>query len=90
MFIFLSVFLCVYVSMCLCISLSLFLFLLYVSLLSLTRTHTHTQQMDPEIDSELAQHVLKSHIYRKPGEAEGQALRRDIATTAAIVDEAEV
>lgn len=32
-------------------------------------------KMDPEIDRNLADHVLRSHIYRKPGEADGEAMR---------------
>ena len=47
-------------------------------------------KMDPEIDSRLASHVLKSHLYRKPGESDGQAMRIDTAGDTVIVEPQEV
>ena len=46
-------------------------------------------QMDPEIDAQLSMHVLQSHMYRKPGEADGAALRMETSTDV-IVHEHEV
>lgn len=45
--------------------------------------------MDPEIDSQLSMHVLQSHMYRKPGEPDGAALRME-SSTDVIVPEHEV
>ncbi|EGD72580.1 hypothetical protein PTSG_04316 [Salpingoeca rosetta] len=43
-------------------------------------------KMDPEVDSKLAGHVLKSHLYRRPGESEGEALRMETAGDTVIVE----
>ncbi len=46
--------------------------------------------MDPNIDKQLASHVLRSHIYRKPGEADGEPLRMETSADVVISEDAKV
>jgi DNA replicative helicase MCM subunit Mcm2 (Cdc46/Mcm family) len=47
-------------------------------------------KMDPEVDAELADHVLRSHLYRKSGEMDGESMRVDTNTDVVIAEAAEV
>eukprot|EP00049_Salpingoeca_infusionum_P019107 m.360245 g.360245 ORF g.360245 m.360245 type:complete len:939 (-) comp18941_c0_seq1:97-2913(-) len=40
-------------------------------------------KMDPELDNNLAAHVLQSHLYRRPGEADGEAVH--VETSADVI-----
>ena len=46
--------------------------------------------MDPTIDHELATHVLHSHMYRNPGETDGEALRIDSSADILITETPDV
>lgn len=43
-------------------------------------SHHHPLQMEPDMDSALAEHVLRTHAFRRPGEADGDPML--IATSA--------
>ena len=57
---------------------------------SLTPYLVLTVQMDPTIDHELATHVLHSHMYRNPGETDGEALRIDSSADILITETPDV
>jgi hypothetical protein len=42
--------------------------------------------MDPELDNNLAAHVLRSHVFRRGGEEAGEALRMDTGADVVIAD----
>ena len=46
--------------------------------------------MDPSIDKELAGHVLQSHVFRKPGESDGEALRIETSADVIIAEKPDV
>jgi len=46
-------------------------------------------KMDPQVDRFLAGHVLRSHCFRKTGEADGQALQRDSSADVVIAEDPE-
>eukprot|EP01147_Barroeca_monosierra_P000512 gene512-3838_t len=46
-------------------------------------------KMDPEVDSKLASHVLNSHIYRNPGETDGEPLHMETSSDVIIVEPVE-
>ncbi len=46
--------------------------------------------MDPTIDKELATHVLQSHVFRKNGESDGEALRIETSADVIIAEDPKV
>ena len=46
--------------------------------------------MDSAIDKELATHVLQSHVFRKTGESDGEALRIETSADVVIMEKPRV